>query len=900
MNAKEKLTTICTEALQAKNLDERYAKRLKDELREIDAQNEFEYFLDLADKKTRYAVNQNNLLVPWLLGVVNEFKVDEDPTFTYGEFPDIDIDYIDVIRDYLKHEWAPKKFGADRVCNIGNYATFGIKGAFQDMARVHDKSRSEIVDLTTKLGLKDDEGKVLTFDKALEMYPELKKYCEENEDVAKAVNKLLHRNRGMGKHAGGLIIANGPIEKFIPLVKNPKDDMISSAWVEGLHAQDLGPVGLIKFDLLVIKDLERIAMASNFVKKRHGLESMCALPGQWDWSDLAYKNDEKSLDMAKKGDLLGVFQFDSQQIRAMVRRGGVDSFDDLVAYNALYRPGPLGMKMHERYIERKRGREDYEIHPLMEPFLYKTYGVLIYQEQVMQVLHAVGDIPLKDCYIVIKAVAKKKIKLFKPYKEMFLTNGQKNLGWTYEQVLDLWNQIESFAEYGFNKSHATAYVYIACRCLKLKAHWPLEFYAATLRCETVSEKMKEYKTEAEQHGVPVHPVLLNRSKEKFDIVDDEICFGFSNVKGIGEAVAERIVAGQPYAGFQDFLGRFGTDAEVVQALIGLRVFKDSDPVTLYKYYEFFKDKTKKRGDRKKRFSKTVQKLYERLKFLLGPAQEDYAEFKEEYFQKWEKVFDVDETIEVEEEVEETLFSSIDGVDPVTVKKKVMVQKQFNRWKELKKLWNSYQRSIKGDETKTAAEEENKLSLVNFNPDEYTLDDELIKLLRDEKECERTYYGFQWRTRLEESPDYTGGHTFERFKTEIEANGAGVFSVEVEIEKEELRTSKKNKSFTYHQLTVTDANGERGFITVWNDDWERWAPEMVKGNLLKIRVMAPQPPHKTYTFESPPRHKRYTLPRDKNQDYRLLVMAPPVEKKDERLQMTDDEIMAQLDNCKMED
>src|SRR5262252_1839131 len=731
MKPQEKLTLICTEALRLANLDgdPRYVNRLKDELREMDAQNEFEYFLDLHSRKVRYAHNQNNLLTPYLLGVVPDFNIEEDPAFTYGEFPDIDIDYIDVIRDYLKNDWAPKEFGAERVCNIGNYTTFGIKSAFQDMARVHGESRSEIMDLTTALGLKDDEGKSLTYDKALEIYPQLKKYCDDHPEITRSVQELRHRNRGMGKHAGGLIIANGALDKFVPLVKSAKDDTISSAWTEGLHAQDLGPVGLIKFDLLVIKDLERIATAANLVRQRHSLPAIWALPGLPDWSDRSYKNDKKALDLANKGDLLCVFQFDSEQIRAMVRRGGVQTFDDLVAYNALYRPGPLGMKMHEHYIQRKRGNEDYSIHPVMEPYLSKTYGILVYQEQIMQILHAVGDIPLKDCYIVIKAVAKKKVKQFGPYKDQFLKVGQEKLGWTSQQILDLWNQIESFAEYGFNKSHATAYVYIACRCLVLKAHYPLEFYAATLKCENDQAKIKEYKTEAEMHGIKVHPIRLNKSKVYFEIEDEEIYFGFANVKGIGEAVAKRIVENQPYSGFQDFLERFGTEANVVRPLVGLRVFKDDEPVRLWKFYEYYKDQAKKRGDRRKRFVKSQAALHQKLRDMLPESMQKYAEFNPVYFEEWYKTLD--------------------------------------NAKGLRKLWNNYQRAIKGNETKTAKEDQNRPSLASFNAHEWPLADELIEELRDHKKCEELYYGFPWRTKVEESPDYCGGHTFATFKAEVE-------------------------------------------------------------------------------------------------------------------------------------
>ena len=223
-----------------------------------------------------------------------------------------------------------------------------------------------------------------------------------------------------GVHAGGLIISRMPISDLVPLTKR-KDSPQASAWVEGLNGQDLQPVGLIKFDLLVISNLLQIARCCDLIKKRHNIDGIFARPGESDWTDVqAWRSDKKALALANAGDMKCIFQFDSDGIRKLVVDGGVDRFEDLVAYAALYRPGPLNEKMHTRYVERKRGREKFSLHPLLQPVLSKTYGVMVYQEQIMKILHIVGNIPLKDCEIVRKAISKKKIELFIKYKEMFI------------------------------------------------------------------------------------------------------------------------------------------------------------------------------------------------------------------------------------------------------------------------------------------------------------------------------------------------------------------------------------------------------------------------------------------------------------------------------------------------
>lgn len=459
---RSELIRICVSALESRGLtDPKYKQRLKLELKEIDAQAEHQHLLDLHRKfqaeKLIYPENENNLLVDYLLGLAHSVDIDSPPRWVQGEFPDIDIDYIKAVRDYLKRDWAPHEFGQDKICEIGTYGTSGIKSAILDMTGVHGISKQEIQAITVKMEDKDDEGKPLEWDKALELYPEFKAYCEQYPEVAEAARLLIDRNRTGGVHAGGLIISDRPIDGFVPLEvrsvtkANPKG-VICSAWTEGLNAQDLQPVGLIKFDLLVINNLMQIALACDLVKRRHGLKNICAEEGGWDWSDISYLNDPKALEMANRGDLKCIFQFDSEGMRKLVKRGGVTRFDDLAAYSALYRPGPLNMGMDVKYCRRKKGEEPYNLHPLMQPILGKTYGVMIFQEQVMDILRVVGNVPDMHTEKVRKAISKKKVKEFIKYKEAFIEHGKINLSVNAEFLLDLWDQIESFAEYGFNKS----------------------------------------------------------------------------------------------------------------------------------------------------------------------------------------------------------------------------------------------------------------------------------------------------------------------------------------------------------------------------------------------------------------------------------------------------------------
>lgn len=840
---------ICEKKLGEMGLagDPRYVKRLSWELSEVENQKKESYFLELIEKNKKYPNNQNNLLIPFILNIVEEFDIEKDPAFFQGDMPDIDTDYLPAVRDYLKNVWSIKQFGEDKVCNIGNYTTFGIKSSLIDMAKIYGESREEILNLTKNLQNKDEEGKPITWDTALGQDANLKKYCEEKKEIAEAAKKLIDRNRGMGVHAGGLIISSIPINDLVPLVKRGEDPQASS-WVEGLHGQDLQPVGLVKFDLLVISNLMQIAHCCQLIKERKGIEKICALPGKNNWSNVEeYRDNKKSLEMADAGDLKCIFQFDSDGIRSLVKKGGVTKFEDLVAYSALWRPGPLNMKMHERFVERKRGREDYSLHPILEKILNETYGVIIYQEQVIKILNSIGNIPLKDCEIVRKAISKKKVESFIKYKEQFLKNGKNNLDCSREEVEDLWKQIESFAEYGFNKSHAVAYTHISSRLLYLKSHFPHEFYTAILKSETDTEKIKEYKKEIKNHKIILNKIDINKSSSNFSLIEDEIYFGFSNIKGIGSNSADKIVEAQPFNGFVDFLERFGTDTSVLKPLIASQCFKENTPINLLKFSEYYKSYIKKRMDSKTRYEKNNKKNKEELIRLINIA-ENSNEIKEKIASNKLSKF--------------TFCFKETTCQEIKNRYKDLEIENKNAWKLICKILNKINSSYKRYKEK---EKQEKPSLENFDFDSFKIDSKVEKEFLDICSAEKKFYGFGWNFKIESSPDYKGGFTFDKL-LESEAECMPVEAEVISVIK------KKGKKTEYYQLKIEDANGDEGLVNIWKDDFETHKEELKQGNLIRIRLNPPTNGFKTYTLQNiGPKNYFNKIKINKNDDYRIIKL-----------------------------
>ena len=925
MEANTRLIKLCALEMQKKGIYESsvYRDRFREEMKDINIQGEHEYFLELYDKRAKFATNQNNLMVPWLLGVVDEYDVNKPAKFVYGEFPDIDVDYYPEVRDWLKDVWAPETFGRDKVCSIGNYTTFGIKSAIIDVARCYGQDHHEILQLTTSLDDRDEDNKPVTWEKALEQNPLLKEYAEKYPHVAKGTQKLLNRSRGRGKHAGGLIISSIPLDNIVPLTID-KQGLPVSAWTEGMHAQDLGIVGLIKYDLLVVTNLVQIAIATQLIKDRHGNIPICALPGQEDWTDVdKFLDDESALKMADEGNLKCIFQFDSPGIRDLVRKGGVSRFDDLAAYSSLFRPGPLSAGMAAAYVNRKRGKEKYTIHPLLEPILGKTYGVMVYQEQVMKVLNVVGNIPLAHCEIVRKAISKKKVKVFKKYKESFISHGKKNLGWKEDQLNNLWEQIEAFAGYGFNKAHAVSYTYISSILLWLKTHYSLEFFSAILSCESQEDKIKEYRLEAEKCHIDIEPLNINKSGVSFHIDDNKIYCGFSHVKGIGKEISKRIVAGQPYSGFVDFLTRFGTDASVMKPIIGLGLFTEADRVTLWEFCEYFKGETKKRIDRDKRallgltnkikeleqlyrvpftgkeaFEKAVSKVknaYRGVKVLTADGerkrlQDKLAHLHEDYSEEGMETACVKAEIRIKKAID-NIFTDEEYIKAAACDKQQLIlqlqalyvnQESFASKEEFEKviktLKNSYRSAKAKWETKKL--EDKPIKFEEFKTTGEWITDEWKELFEDDlASAQNRFYGFRWDRMVNKSPDYTG-LTFEALDMLAETQDMFCRPVEVQVIAKPYQTISKKKN-VYYNVKLEDGNGRQELVTIWKDEYERfkdewmyWESDARQGNLLRVQILRPTGDFKKYTFMSWSRQHKHMTPKTKEEDGRLIVMRRP--------------------------
>lgn len=1022
MKSIDRLKEICKESFEKLSLSEEiYGKKLAKELREIEAQGEQDYLLELHERFKRenliFPVNEHNNLVDWLLGLAHDFDINKESAFIQGEMPDIDIDYIKEIRDYLKRDWAPKKFGADYVCEIGTYGKLGIKSAILDMAKMHGLERDTIQAITKKIKDKflDDEGNTqeLSWDDALELYPEFKKYCEDNPQVAEDAKKSLDRNKSAGVHAGGLIVSSKKISDFIPLevrsvTKENVDGVVCSAWTEGLNRQDLGPLGLVKFDLLVISNLMQIALGCKMIKERHGLSSICALEGGRDWSDISYLNDPKAIAMANEADLKGIFQFDSPGIRNLVKKGGVSRFEDLVNYTSVYRPATLTAHMDVAYYKRKKGEEEYTIHPVLEDILEETYGIILYQEQCQEILRVVGEIPDMHTEKVRKAISKKKKKDFEPYKNMFIENGQRVLGTNEESVKEIWNLIEKFATYSFNKcvdgdtlaylangnkikikdiytknlnsvyvwsvdkgnnlvkrrvkdvffngikdvyelttfcgnkisttinhkfltldgykelskltledlvaipklieggeddifwdkiksvkkigkrdtydleveedhnwvangivvhnSHACAYTYISSRLLWIKSHYPIEFYTAILMCETDAEKFKEYKIDAEQHGVKILPIDINKSKQNFSINDEKIYFGFSNIKDIGEGVADRITSLQPYTSYCDFLTRFGTELTPIKALVSLGVFKEDgkDRLTLRKFSESYIEIKKSLKGIQKRFKDSMLKFDTDLRsMILEEIKENDKDF--------EKLCNFDS-----QELWEDRFAGVMRKIPCKIKGKEST-KNVLFVSLLNKLAEKRKKRIQGF-TESESKVKDLETLFNeFDPDTIELDEEETDILTKELTvngkknyplAERKYYGFQWTHILETCQGYIG-NTIDKLLKEAEEDNVVTGMIEIEIISVNKRTAKNAKKTEFYTLVVEDANGKQMKVNMWMNDFNKFADEIFPGQLVKMRVRPPSGGFNTLTFESLP----FGAKIKKEDEYRFLVMKP---------------------------
>jgi DNA polymerase-3 subunit alpha len=530
------------------------------------------YFLIVSDF-VRFAVENGipasargsacGAIVSYVLKLSNVDPLDYDLLFerfldpNRSEAPDIDIDFCQDRREQVI-AYVKDKYGEGSVAQIATFGTLAARAAIKDVGRALNIPLERVTQLTNMV------PKVLniTLEDALKQSPELRSAYDGDADVHELIDiamKLEGTNRNAGTHAAGVVIANGPITDYVPVqrvIRKGEDGaksgeaVVTTQWVMG----DIEKVGLLKMDFLGLRTLTLLDNCIRLIKQTRGITvDVQKLP----------LDDPETYALLQRGDAKGVFQFESDGIRELLKRLKPDNIRDIIACTALYRPGPLEGGMVDDYIECKHGRRkpDYP-HPVMEEVLSETFGVMNYQEQVMRILNRLGGIELSSAYACIKAISKKKMDIIDQRRVDFV-KGARERGLEKEKAEDIFEMIVKFGGYGFNKSHSAAYAHVSYQTAYLKAHFTPEFMAALLSSEiddgNKRDILVQHIDDAKRLKVEVLWPSVNLSESEFTVQDGKIVFGLTAIKGCGRGAAEEMARvrqqGGPYRDLFDLCER---------------------------------------------------------------------------------------------------------------------------------------------------------------------------------------------------------------------------------------------------------------------------------------------------------------------------------------------------------
>ena len=448
------------------------------------------------------------------------------------EAPDIDIDFCKERRG-LVMRYVKEKYGEANVAQIGTFGTLAARAAIKDVGRVLGIPLARVNQVT---GMVPEELGV-TLDGALQKSDELKKTYENDGEIRELLNlarRIEGLARNVGTHAAAVVIADKPLTEYVPLCRvSGKEDIITQ-W----SMNDVEAAGLLKMDFLGLRNLTILRTAVDIIEETTGKR---VDPQEFSLTD------EATFALLQRGETKGVFQLESGGIRDLLQKMKPDHFHDIIATNALYRPGPLEGGMVDDYVAVKHGRKTPEYkHPVLEEVMAETHGVMVYQEQVMRILNRLGGISLAAAYTCIKAISKKKEALIAENYGTFIEGATGN-GLSNKDANDIWELIIKFAGYGFNKSHSTAYALIAYQTAYLKANYPVEFMAALLtgdipgRNFVRKDSLVEHLEDCRRMDIEVLPPDVNHSHVAFAVREGKIYFGLSAIKGCGESAAEAIV-----------------------------------------------------------------------------------------------------------------------------------------------------------------------------------------------------------------------------------------------------------------------------------------------------------------------------------------------------------------------
>jgi len=489
--------------------------------------------------------------------------------------PDFDIDFCQSRREEVI-EYVKRKYGRENVAQIITFGTLGAKTLIRDIGRVLEIPFAECDRLAKMI----PEDPNMTLEKALELSPEFRRAVEKDENARRIMEYarvLEGLPRHAGTHAAGVVIGERPLIELVPLSRDKDRNIITQ-----FEMKPLEKTGLLKMDFLGLKTLTVIQEALDNIEQFRGTHlDIEKIP----------MDDQSTFDLLNRGDTVGVFQVESRGMRDLLRRIGLSTFEDLIAMIALFRPGP--MNMLDDYINRKHGKVPITYdHPLLEPILKETYGVMLYQEQVQQAANVLAGFSLGQGDILRRAMGKKRREEMMAQRERFVQGCMQTNKIPRAKAEHIFDNIERFAGYGFNKSHSAAYAILSYRTAYLKAHYPVEFMSAILSSEIGNtDKLPILISEAQEMGIAVLPPNVNESHVRFrpaytrqaskneDRAPDAIRFGMAGVKNVGTSAVEAILrerdAGGPFQGLLDFCVRMDSqlvNRKVIESLIKCGAF----------------------------------------------------------------------------------------------------------------------------------------------------------------------------------------------------------------------------------------------------------------------------------------------------------------------------------------
>ncbi len=491
-------------------------------------------------------------IVAWCLDITNLDPLRFDLVFERFlnperiSMPDFDIDFCQDRRQEVI-EYVQEKYGTDRVAQIITFGTLQARAVVRDVGRVLQMPYGQ-VDRICKM-IPNPPGKAVKLSKAIEDEPRLQQMIEEEEAVRTLIEMALQLEglyRHASTHAAGLVIGDRPLPELVPLYRDPRSDMP----VTQFHYKDAESVGLVKFDFLGLKTLTVIAKTEELLARR-GIEVRT--------QELEF-DDVKTFEMLARGDSTGVFQLESAGMRDLLRKMGPDRIEDLIALVALYRPGP--MESIPRYIDCKKGRETpLYLHPLLEPILEETFGVMTYQEDVMQIARDLAGYSLGEADLLRRAMSKKIEAEMAKHRVRFIEGSSAN-GVTADIASQIFDQAAKFAGYGFNKGHAAAYAQVAYQTAYLKANYPVEFLSASMTLDIErTDRLAIFRQEAERLKIGVVPPDVNRCEAEFVSAKDPqkgavILYALAALKTVGRQAMDHLVAVRQEGGIFRDIGDF--------------------------------------------------------------------------------------------------------------------------------------------------------------------------------------------------------------------------------------------------------------------------------------------------------------------------------------------------------